>query len=78
MRAVYSITSCFANLEDYGSDIIARLAAVGKPVMEAEKTLRIYESALRHLENHERKITAEAKGKSRETKKPTKADGNSN
>lgn len=69
MRAVYSITSCFANLEDYGSDIITRLAAVGKSVVEAEKTLRIYQSALRHLENHERKDHGRGKRQKSRAKK---------
>jgi hypothetical protein len=49
-------------------DLIARLKALGQPVLEAEVTLQTYLSALKHLEEHERKVrTAIIK---HETKKP--------
>lgn len=40
-------------------DLIAKLQTAGQPTVEAEKTLQIYESSLRHLEEHERKLREE-------------------
>jgi hypothetical protein len=52
-------------------DLIERLNAAEDPaVAEAEQALSTYESALRHLEDHERKIRAERKARLSETKKP--------
>jgi len=40
-------------------DLIAKLQLAGRPTVEAEKTLQTYESSLRHLEEHERKVREE-------------------
>jgi hypothetical protein len=51
-------------------DLIERLAAAEDPaVADAERALSTYESALRHLEDHERKIRMERKARLSETKK---------
>lgn len=52
-------------------DLIERLRAAGDPALaDAERALSTYESALRHLEDHERKIRTECKARMSETKKP--------
>jgi len=52
-------------------DLIERLTAAEDPaVSDAEQTLSTYESALRHLEDHERKIRMERKARMSESKKP--------
>ena len=40
-------------------ELIAKLRLDGQPTVEAEKTLQTYESSLRHLEEHERKLREE-------------------
>jgi hypothetical protein len=44
-------------------DLIANLQMAGQPTIEAEKTLQTYESSLRHLEEHERKLRKEFRRK---------------
>jgi hypothetical protein len=44
-------------------DLIAKLQAAGKPMAEAKKTLKTYESSVRHLEEHERKLREEFRRK---------------
>jgi hypothetical protein len=40
-------------------DLMAKLQLAGRPTAEAEATLQTYESSLRHLEEHERKLREE-------------------
>jgi hypothetical protein len=44
-------------------DLISKLQAARKPTAEPEKDLQIYESSLRHLEEHERKLREEFRRK---------------
>jgi hypothetical protein len=44
-------------------DLIAKLQAARKPTAEATETLQTYESSLRHLEEHERKLREEFRRK---------------
>jgi hypothetical protein len=46
---------------------VARLEIAGEPTLDARKTLQSYESALKHLEAHERKLREERRAKMRET-----------
>ena len=50
--------------------LIAKLKALKRPTLDAERALTAYVSSLKHLEDHERKIRMEDKAKKRETKKP--------
>ncbi len=50
--------------------LIAKLKALKRPTLDAERALKAYVSSLKHLEDHERKIRMEDKAKKRETKKP--------
>jgi hypothetical protein len=52
------------------SELIMRLKASGQPTLDAERALQTYVSALKHLEDHERKVRAAVRAKKRETKKP--------
>jgi hypothetical protein len=51
-------------------ELIVTLKALGQPTVDAERALQTYLSALKHLEDHERRVRAESKAKKRETKKP--------
>jgi hypothetical protein len=44
--------------------LIERLKAEGRPTLEAERSLQSYESALKHLEAHERSLRESRKPKS--------------
>ena len=48
---------------------IARLEIAGEPSLDAKKTLQSYESALKHLEDHERKLREERRARMRELKR---------
>ena len=50
--------------------LIVTLEESGQSTIDAERALRIYISALKHLEDHERKARAAGKAKKRETKAP--------
>jgi hypothetical protein len=50
--------------------LIERLKALGHPTLDAERALQTYVSALKHLEDHERRLGKEGEAKKRETKKP--------
>jgi len=55
---------------DEQTTLIARLRAAGHPTFDAGRALGSYISALKHLENHERRMRHENRPKRRETKKP--------
>jgi len=48
---------------------IARLEMAGEPTLDAKAALQCYQSALTHLETHERKLREERRAKTRETRK---------
>jgi hypothetical protein len=50
-------------------DLIAKLQALGRPTLDAERLLQSYLSALENLEGHERKVREDREAKKRETKK---------
>jgi hypothetical protein len=52
--------------------LIVRLQNAGEPTLEAEKALQTYESAVRHLEEHERMVREHLKSKIGETRKKPK------
>jgi hypothetical protein len=43
--------------------LIAKLRALGRPRVDAEKSLQMYESSLRRLDEHERKLREEFRRK---------------
>ena len=49
--------------------LIARLKASGHPTLDAERALRTYISALKHLEDHERRVRKEGKAKNAKPKR---------
>jgi hypothetical protein len=51
------------------SELIEKLTASGQPSLEAERTLLIYISALKHLEAHEAIVRADVGARKHETKK---------
>jgi hypothetical protein len=51
------------------NELIMTLEASGRSALAAERALQTYLSALKHLEDHERRIGEEDKGKKGETKK---------
>jgi hypothetical protein len=51
-------------------DLVVTLKALGRPADDAERVLKTYVSALKHLEDHVRKFRAEARARKREAKKP--------
>jgi hypothetical protein len=50
-------------------ELIMTLKASGRPTLEAEQVLQTYLSALKHLEDNERRIREADKAKKGETKK---------
>jgi hypothetical protein len=45
--------------------LVAQLRALGQPTEDAEKSLQMYESSFRHLEEHESKLREEFRRKRR-------------
>ncbi len=44
-------------------EVVAKLKALGQPTLDAEGLLQVYDSSLKLLENHERKIRETRKSK---------------
>ncbi len=50
-------------------ELIVTLKASGQPALNAERSLQSYASALKHLEDHERRVRKEDKAKKGDSKK---------